>query len=73
VASLVWFLQSVTSEDEAHSPAEKLSVAKSRGWIVEELLRASPALTDRKLLLHLSHEKLAGMLIDARKRVRRSA
>jgi hypothetical protein len=53
-----------------------LSAAKSIGWIVGELLRVSPTLTDRKLLLHLSHEKLTGMLVDARKRaaaVRRSA
>jgi len=41
-------------------------VAKQpKGWIVDELLRANPKLTDRKLLLRLAAPKLATMLVDA--------
>jgi hypothetical protein len=54
------------------SPVAKLTAAKSRGWIVDELLRVDSALTDKKLLLRLSHIKLAGMLLDARSRQRRA-
>ena len=52
------------------SPVAKLMAAKSRGWIVAELLRVDPNLSDKKLLLHLSHLKLATMLTTARSRQR---
>lgn len=47
-------------------PVAKLTATKSRGWIVAELLRVDPTLTDKKLLMRLSHIKLAGMLVQAR-------
>jgi hypothetical protein len=41
-------------------------VAKQpKGWIVDELLRANPTLTDRKLLTRLAAPKLARMLVEA--------
>jgi hypothetical protein len=49
------------------TPIARLTAARSRGWIVEELLRVNPALTDKKLLLRLSHLKLAEMLVTARR------
>lgn len=52
------------------SPVAKLMAAKSRGWIVAELLRVDPNLSDKKLLLRLSHIKLATMLTTARSRQR---
>jgi hypothetical protein len=39
--------------------------AKSRGWIVAELMRVDPSLTDKKILTHLGREKLARMLVAA--------
>lgn len=48
------------------SPVARLMASRSRGWIVDELLRVNPVLTDKKLLLRLSHAKLAAMLITAR-------
>ncbi len=51
------------------SPVARLTAARSRGWLVEELLRVNPALTDKKLLLRLSHVKLAEMLVTARRGV----
>jgi hypothetical protein len=42
------------------------SVTKQpRGWIISELMRARPELTNEKLLRGLRTEKLAGMLVDA--------
>jgi len=38
--------------------------------LVDELLRLNPALTDRKILMHLSAVKLAGMVEGARAAVR---
>jgi hypothetical protein len=61
----------VPSSPAKVSPAARLMAARSRGWIVDELLRVNPALTDKKLLLRLSHIKLAGMLLEARSRQRR--
>lgn len=55
------------------SAVAKLTATKSRGWIVAELLRVDPTLTDKKLLLRLSHIKLAGMLLEARGRQRVSS
>lgn len=55
------------------SAVAKLTATKSRGWIVAELLRVDPTLNDKKLLLRLSHIKLAGMLLDARSRQRVSS
>jgi hypothetical protein len=52
------------------SPVAKLMAARSRGWIVAELLRVDPNLSDKKLLLGLSHIKLATMLTTARSRQR---
>jgi hypothetical protein len=51
------------------SPVARLMATRSRGWIVDELLRVNPALTDKKLLLRLSHLKLSGMLVTARRGV----
>jgi len=48
------------------SPVARLMATRSRGWIVDELLRVNPALTDKKLLLRLSHAKLSEMLVAAR-------
>lgn len=48
------------------SPVARLTASRSRGWIVDELLRVNPALSDKKLLLRLSHLKLAEMLVTAR-------
>jgi hypothetical protein len=56
----------VPSSRVSGSPVARLMATRSRGWIVDELLRVNPLLTDRKLLLRLSHAKLAGMLITAR-------
>ena len=39
-----------------------------RDWLVTELLRANPSLTDRKILFRLRCVKLARMLVEARDR-----
>jgi hypothetical protein len=39
-----------------------------RGWLVDHLMRANPALTDRKLISHFQNSKLARMLIAAQAR-----
>ncbi|HEY5054677.1 MAG TPA: hypothetical protein VII58_00865 [Acidobacteriaceae bacterium] len=62
----------VPSSPAKVSPAARLMAARSRGWIVDELLRVNPALTDKKLLLRLSHLKLSGMLVTARAVQRRA-
>jgi hypothetical protein len=57
----------VPSSPVRSSPVARLTASRNRGWIVEELLRVNPALTDKKLLLRLSHLKLAEMLVTARR------
>lgn len=49
------------------SSVARLMASRSRGWIVDELLRVNPVLTDKKLLLRLSHLKLSDMLVTSRR------
>jgi hypothetical protein len=53
----------LTKPTKAQVTARKLST-ESRGWLVEELLKADPKLTDKKLLLRLQRPKLASMLAE---------
>lgn len=38
---------------------------KNRAWLVDELLRSNPRLSDRRILSHISIEKLARMVLAA--------
>lgn len=55
------------------SPEIQRLANRPRGELVSELVSADPALTDRKLLSHLSGIKLASMLADRRRRRRECA
>ncbi len=55
------------------SPVELKLRLKSRAWLVDELLRTDPRLTDRRLLSHLQIDKLAHMLFERTAAARRTA
>jgi len=61
-ASQVPCIHIVHRPDPADPRAIALA-ARSRAWLVDELLRCNPLLTDRKLLSGLQRGKLAMMLI----------